>query len=803
MASPLNSPHVRTVLNGDSYSELANRSGPCSSKLSLLATPLFVLLVLSGTVPATAVVSLLQRDVSTRSHRTLALQEDEMSVREDPTDGSQMAELLRFVTPYGAELEAMVDITGYAPLLEAALTSNGRIDFYAAIDTWVGNDTRRRVVYVDNVTGACTAFNTSDGNAWNVSVDLVVWPKAALPSMRPRATVLLAESFPKPLLPIGEISAFEGTLAGAELNLTEEADLKAASVFPCPHGLDAFKRSAMNGMISQFAEQKVVAEKRYDAAFLENLTATLEETFLESLIAGELILGSVKQVTLYPSTLLEVYLDESAVLVKNMPVFFADGATATDSQYSSTLWLNMSYPFKPLGFVQSVMNSSHFIANVTMPCFRGLNATTFPGVQVPRNEDVLPNARKKLQALQQRGVAAGQELLNKGEQPRASLKILGFQGPALQELQPIALVDAGSGRDDSHPQSAPAQPVCAVHQEASGQVFTRPFASKPSSGERALLHFTVTGHGWAATSEQCGEYCHAVYNLQLNDKSFANVTQWRDDCYLNPTGPSQRGTWFESRNGWCPGSVEPGIFIDISDHLDAAADVNVFKLELTVWLNATHLYDRYVDYNGFIQGDKAMLAVTAHVLIYGKDAVNAALAAPRASSKAEAAIRQGCSDPGALRPPAIVRDLPEGFVSSARARSQQQSMVYPPQPVAPPQQVPYDFEARAPWYFYNASRETLPGLPVGATYLPLFPGRLVQSNSRTVYSNLLRGQLQDLSQRQVGLRFRLLKPSHLEVDHWDRVGSLGVVVPKGLPKVEVNLQGPPQTKQHKFWQVSK
>ena len=737
MDSSLNSPHVRTFLNGASYSELrASRSGSCSSKLSLLATPLFVLLVLSGAVPAAAVVSLLQRDAATISHRTLALQEDQGVMGDGPED-LEIAELLRFVTPYGAELEAIVDITGYAPLLDALLTGSGKIDFYAAIDTWVSNDTRRRIVYVNNVTGTCSAFNTSDGNAWNVSVDLVVWPKSAMSGISPRATVLLAESFPKPLLPIGAITGLDGTLSGSELNLTEVADLKASTIFPCPYGLDRFKSGAMNGMIAQFAERQIVANKQQDKAFLDNLTAMMEENFLQGKITSDLVAGSVKQVLVNPDTLLEIILNEPVQLVKDMPVFFADGATATDAQYSPTLWLNMSYPFKPVGFVQHIVNNSHFFASVTLPCFQALNSTTFPGVQIPRSWDVIPKAKRKLHALQQLGVDSGLELLKNGELPKSKLRILDFNEMALQEHFPMAQVELGSGSNIPQSFATKGLPVCVVHEEESGHVFTRPFTSKLSPGERAILHLTVTGHGWAATSEQCGEYCHAVYNLHLNGRSFANVTQWRDDCYLNPTGPSQHGTWFESRNGWCPGTVEPGIFIDVSEHLNHKAEVNVFKLELAVWLNASHRYDRYVDYNGFIQGDTAMLAVTTHVLIYGKDAVDAALAAPRASSKAEAAIRQGCSDPKALRPPAVVRNFPDGFVSSERARKQQQSMTYPPQPVVPPQQVPFDFEARSPWYFYNVSREMLPGLPAGATYFTVFPGTLVQATSKCCFLALV------------------------------------------------------------------
>ena len=85
-------------------------------------------------------------------------------------------------------------------------------------------------------------------------------------------------------------------------------------------------------------------------------------------------------------------------------------------------------------------------------------------------------------------------------------------------------------------------------------------------------------------------YCHAVYHLNLNGRNFANITQWRDDCFLNPIGPQQHGTWYESRNGWCPGSVEPGIYIDVTDELLSGS--NVFNLTLTVWQNATKRYRR-------------------------------------------------------------------------------------------------------------------------------------------------------------------------------------------------------------------
>lgn len=116
--------------------------------------------------------------------------------------------------------------------------------------------------------------------------------------------------------------------------------------------------------------------------------------------------------------------------------------------------------------------------------------------------------------------------------------------------------------------------VCVVTQRRQGLLFQRQFelpALEPD--DRVLLQLAVTGHGWAATTSGCGEFCHAVYRIFLNNVSVANVTQWRDDCHDNPIdGSMQKGTWFSSRNGWCPGSVEPGVFFDATQWMHAGSN---------------------------------------------------------------------------------------------------------------------------------------------------------------------------------------------------------------------------------------
>ena len=53
---------------------------------------------------------------------------------------------------------------------------------------------------------------------------------------------------------------------------------------------------------------------------------------------------------------------------------------------------------------------------------------------------------------------------------------------------------------------------------------------------------------------------------------------------------------------------------------------------------------------GFVQNDHAMLATVSHLLLYPAAAVASARATP-ATSKAQQALRNGCSDPERLKPP--------------------------------------------------------------------------------------------------------------------------------------------------------
>lgn len=712
-------------------------------------------------------------------------------------EGKESVELLRFVTPYKTPMDAMVDITAYSQLMKS-LISGGPVEFYVAIDTWDSNDTRSKVLYISNVSDSCTSIWTSQGNAWNVSLDFVQWPRLPAEPVQPKRTILLAESFPNPLLAIGEVKAYEGILKGDHVILSSDETLTSADVYSCPSGVERFKKDATLGSLAQEAEQTVLAQDEINDTLLENITVALQALYLPDMVNPNMIRSDILK--MMPNTQeFEILLSSKARLTKGLPVYIT--GAVRDKPYTSTIWFNMSLPFLPMGYIKEVFNETHALMNVTKHhCIFSLNSSSLPTLLVPVDDNVIQDTAEKLKAILQHGVQRGVQLRRRGQ--RRAKETLLILNQSRQEEFNVEEVEALGHitSEASGVENSSGSKVCVVQKNTQGHVITRRFQPQLQAAEKALLHLTITGHGWAATSESCGEYCHAVYHLHLNGKNFANVTEWRDDCYLNPGGPAQHGTWYESRNGWCPGSVEPGIYIDVTDHLEKLGS-NDFTLNLTVWQNLTHRYEHYTDISGFINQDTAMLALTANVLVYSADAVTAALDLPKAFSKAEEALRNGCSDPQRLKPPKVVHFLSDDFTSSAKARKENREQKID---TYPPGAVPFDFETRAPWYFYNQSAEILPGKTAGATYLPVIQNRLVQINTRTIFGDVDASKFQ-ADWQQLALRFRLMHPTDLEMDHWDRVGSMGVMIPKAnLQNVQSHTdEDSSSASASKYWRWSK
>merc|ERR1740117_2710667 len=154
---------------------------------------------------------------------------------------------------------------------------------------------------------------------------------------------------------------------------------------------------------------------------------------------------------------------------------------------------------------------------------------------------------------------------------------------------------------------SPGDKICVLARRATGRVFERSFelptfepaAKAGNIGDSVLLQLAVTGHGWSGSTEQCGEFCHAIYHIKVNGKSAADVTEWRNDCEKNPVS-GQFGTWEIHRDGWCPGSVEPGLYIDMTKW--AKTGKNEISVDLSVWSSKTKRYERYTNYGNYFGG---------------------------------------------------------------------------------------------------------------------------------------------------------------------------------------------------------
>ncbi|HYX37550.1 MAG TPA: peptide-N-glycosidase F-related protein [Oligoflexus sp.] len=93
----------------------------------------------------------------------------------------------------------------------------------------------------------------------------------------------------------------------------------------------------------------------------------------------------------------------------------------------------------------------------------------------------------------------------------------------------------------------------------------------------AKLVTSITGHG-QGNAENCAEFCPKEHSLKVGDKVFSRRI-WRDNC-ATTVDPNQKGNYFHSRAGWCPGDkVDPWIE-DITGAL-ASGSVNfTYNVEL-------------------------------------------------------------------------------------------------------------------------------------------------------------------------------------------------------------------------------
>jgi len=744
-----------------------------------------------------------------------------------PNGAVQSVEFLRFVTAYRTPLEAFVDITPYSSLLRAAAESRGNFTMYTFIDTWVGNSSGREVMYMSNVTKECSNLTISDGNGFQLDVELAFWPSPAATAKtvdtKPRASVTLASGSLGSIYPIGQVAVHEGRLLdnASTVLLDEAADLSSAPdalVYRCNGSSEVLERAFYGYIATRSAELKKFRT--------HGVAKEFEDQMLDYMLMGGLAVLTVKDV--YPSkgrvrcsyNATEMYLE------RDMPIFYHPNDVMTDVYWDSEgLWWNSSMPLRPIGRVLEVFNSSFMLELETRCLPRGVDFG-LPRLLAPVSPMVRPSARARVESaagvlrprmdgeahlngngwlfkLSQNVDAATPLLLRPQTRKSTSSTKPGGISVSMAVVPPIGQLRVAPSSPGVLTQRAQmvqlqnARPVigervCVVEGQHSGRIMTRDFRLALKPGDHVVAQLVVTGHGWASTTEQCGEYCHAIYALRLNGESAANVTQFRDDCKDNPIGEFEHGTWWESRNGWCPGSVEPGLFFDITKFVSDGH--NRAALDLSVWSNSTGRYQPYTDLAGFAMGDHATLGVGFTLFVYSAEAVAAVRAQPKPFTAAEAALQNGASDPSRLTiPKRVVQPITQVLMQVDAELPHKKA------PTPKPSETPsldtgaecirgrggdgnattcgrFDFEARAPWYFWNSSARGSPSAAAGASsVVQVFRQRLVQSNTRTVQATVPWKEL-PADWSRVALRLRLSAPKNLDIDHWDRLAGVGLVL---------------------------
>jgi hypothetical protein len=787
----------------------------------------------------------------------------------------QTVELLRFVTAYGTGIETLVDLTPYSPLLEAGRASDKGLSMYSFIDTWVNNDTGTDAMYMHNITEQCYPIARSYGNGWSLSAELVFWPRGnsssgrETASVRPKHSVTLSSGFYGGDYDFGRVAVHTAKLAshGGSVLLERAVDFEGAEhaqVYECRQGMPEMEYAARMGFLAQQVEVSVRKDGNTTAA--EKL---MNQTY-QNMAMDEFVVSGTA--TTDPDgdhgnrSLVLEYNPDEAELEVGMPVYFRPGDVFTDQEMQTGVWWNLSYPFKRVGKIDALTNTtaSVFLESGCIPTNKTKLGSVVPRLMSPRSKKALPELRAILRTvgnyaveranmappsdpLAAAGISEVQLLLPYREDANHSAKeatpsnflfslghdeddhIAGFSVQAPKMIGTVPLLRAGNTAEAPIEAEEGANEtvggVCVLEQRRQGRLFERSFhLDDLARGEDVVvLQLTVTGHGWASTTEQCGEYCHALYQLRFNGKLAHNISEFRNDCKENPVGvnTTQIGTWWESRNGWCPGSVEPGVFVDVTKWLRKGK--NHLAVDALVWSEVTKSYELYTDLSGFAFRDAASLAIGLNLFVYGADAVAAARAKEKPSTPAESALKDGVGGRGQLDPtgPPVTE---EGVVQLMQKRPTsellQMTSVVDVQTktdqlragrmrgsgAAGAASREGQTRPQPPWYFLNSSvPEQVKASQIedeGAVRIPVMVTELIQGARRVAYAQL-EAALIPKDWDSVAVHFKLEKPpGNLSIDHWDRVGSFGLKLPAKQAPEGIGLHTERQPLEREKWAVT-
>lgn len=739
----------------------------------------------------------------------------------------EAVELSRFITGYRSRLDTLVDVTPYTPMFKSAYGKPVKfLDFYGFISTYVSNNTMSNMAYMNNVTKQCSPITHSDGNGWDLNVDLVFTPRKKAKHAHPRKVVTVFSGGVFDNVRLGAVTVhdarFDGhTLFGPEVEdgnakSSEEAkkfedDIRTANnatIFRCDGGIAAIFRDT-----KLHHGARSLAEARGDSEALKRIERDVFKGALETQDVKTLRQGKS------PHEVFVSFDPFKAKLSPGLPIFYND--VLTDGYLAQDhVWWNLSAPFEQMGEVVSVDNDTA-VVHLSSPCLPNAASNWEPRIKVARSREDFEKAQQFMKEAKELAKTGGARTTNTksgieglglveniiGHVDYAEPWLIDKDGPrypvVFEKKQAIdKRKEEFVGKQDkaTRMQAGSLQKVCVITQHAHGRLVDQEFRlPKIGHGERVIAHFVSTGHGWESTEEGCGEYCKTKYHLAFDGGKPSDFMQWRDDCKDNPTGNSQYGTWWESRNGWCPGAVSPGVYIDITDSLNLQrpnTGVHRVTLDISVMSSRNNKYEPFTNLQGWLKRDGAQLNMDLKVFIYPAEVVQQ-MQQPgrRTCSGAHSTLKRSRVDRtyvnGATWPvgtPHNNESLDEPSHKSEnnllRRSSRKHDMLSVDDPESESNadvgECAIDFEAMFPWYTYHAQEEPLAS---GATWVNIMSHRLVQNGAQFQRARI------DTSKfpkhwGQVGLRVHVGKPAGLDTDHWDRIASVGILLPNaGKPVV--------------------
>lgn len=626
-------------------------------------------------------------------------------------EAADAVEMLRFVTPFKQNLEAFVDVTPYSPLLRAAADTYNQLTVYSFIDTWVGNNSKVTVYDINPEQQTCTQHEDMRpsvfGNGWELYADLVFFTKPETVDTRPRASLTLgAGTFS--MYHVGGIETHEGEMTHLQkvkptkpFSLTGVQEIE---VYDCPRGtrdlkgdvnlLSLAKRAIELGLSHQTDELKRLAHDFRVSRVEERCVQVEVVEQQESALAHAGQRAPTDEERTIKARVFD--LDQKNVhLEVDMPVYLP--ADRMEMEGDAT--------HKSVGKLKTVNKDGTVDISLTVPCA----LATATRLLVPKNNQVVKEAAKlaeqimnighgdhavvsMIQGIDQANRSRGPPGLQPEEieglavelhaQELAADKITWMpemiaarkNGSKVVPMIPIGRIDLSNlpelpeelrlqaaaplenttentklvqlGSHESH--ETPPRRVCLVSRQVSGPFLERSFSPpEVKVGEVALMQLSITGHGWDGSTQECGEFCEMHYTISFGGKVFKTLTFWRNDCSSNPDS-DQYGTWQFPRNGWCPGSVEPGIYVDMTEALKEAGPGDM-KFGISVKVkSSTGEFTDYTDFAQIMGHDPAFLFIGLTIFIYDAEAVIAVRAQTHAYSDAELAIRQGSSDPSKI-----------------------------------------------------------------------------------------------------------------------------------------------------------